>query len=983
MDDNRHRDDLSRTAHDRQIDQLCDRFEARWKAGERPQIEDFLTLVQPARHSALFADLLALELSYREERGERLVADEYCGRYPERTDAILSAFEGLAKRSLPATLDYSSPGGAPLGSTVPAGAQPQSWDCPAGGGPRLGEFSLLRSLGEGAMGTVWEAEQAGTGRRVAVKVMSKRLPRTPQTVARFLREARLAAAVSHPRSTFVLGAGEEAGQPYIAMELMPGRTLADVIRNGGAQRVNRAVDYILDVIDGLQAAHAQDVVHRDVKPSNCFLDGDGRVKVGDYGISKSLVADAALTATGAFVGTPQYAAPEQVRGGEVDHRTDIYAVGATLFHLLTGRPPFVGDATAVVAQIASDPPPPIRSLRHDVPETLDRIVCRALEKRPDRRFQDLTQLRFALQPFATGGTSIADVGRRLPAYMIDIALVTILGLAFYAPIAELLIGAAAFTISPQKSSGNVSYVRIVQDGFSLAWMVAVVLYFALSEARWGCTLGKYLLGLRVIGVEGAPIDLRRAIVRAFGLPGGFGLWIIASYLQHAVQGLAATFPTSSGGLLVFAVLPLGYSCEFICLTTMRGRNGYRGLHELVSRTRVVRLTRSAESNRAGPGVVVVAAAGRDSMLGPFHVLGDLGRIRDERVVLAEDRVLSRRVWIHLGAESVMPQRKALRRASRPHWLQNGETANGHWEAFDAVVGAPLSSLEPAHGETNWDRSRFWLFDLAEELAAASADGTLPATLRLQQIWIDGSGRTKLLDQPLFLLRTNCDSAPARHGTEIEQAVGLLREATEICTRDQPIPTHVLDFVAELARRPDNFTTLAWAADQLREDLGHKTALAWDDRLGVLAVSLGTEFPVLLGVLVFHCLVVRLPHLWPLTATMCAMLILPAILGFMFQGGPAFRLTRVEVRRTNGRKAGKRRCAWRNSVAWGSFLLPFVLVVGLPVHLMRLDLLPSWYHVVFPLSAIFLLSFPIGVIYSVARPRRGLPDRLAGTCLVPR
>jgi eukaryotic-like serine/threonine-protein kinase len=187
----------------------------------------------------------------------------------------------------------------------------------------VADYRLLHPLGEGGMGAVWEAEQASSGRRVALKLLSQRLPRTPETIERFLREGQLAASVSHPRSTFVFGAGEHEGQPYIVMELMPGRTLKDLIDEEGSVSIARSVDFILDVIEGLQAAHAIGVVHRDVKPSNCFLDSDGRVKVGDFGLSKSLVSDAGLTRTGTFLGTPQYAAPEQVRGGQVDPRTDL------------------------------------------------------------------------------------------------------------------------------------------------------------------------------------------------------------------------------------------------------------------------------------------------------------------------------------------------------------------------------------------------------------------------------------------------------------------------------------------------------------------------------------------------------------------------------------------------------------------------------------------------------------------------------------
>lgn len=189
----------------------------------------------------------------------------------------------------------------------------------------IGGYRILNELGRGGMGVVYEAEEETTGRRVAIKLLSSSFRRTDKRVQRFLREGQVAASITHPRSTFIYAAGQEDGQFFIAMELMTGGTIREVVDQLGPLPIRKAVDFMLDVIDGLEAAHAAGVIHRDVKPSNCFLTADGRVKVGDYGISKSLISDAALTQTGAFVGTPQFAAPEQIKAGTIDQRTDIYA----------------------------------------------------------------------------------------------------------------------------------------------------------------------------------------------------------------------------------------------------------------------------------------------------------------------------------------------------------------------------------------------------------------------------------------------------------------------------------------------------------------------------------------------------------------------------------------------------------------------------------------------------------------------------------
>ncbi|MEM8757371.1 MAG: serine/threonine-protein kinase, partial [Planctomycetota bacterium] len=253
--------------------------------------------------------------------------------------------------------------------TVPAGAEAGGGSgrgLPhAAGGVRpppavpseLGGYSLVSVLGRGGMGTVYEAEQRSTGRRLALKMLSQRLD-SPEIRRRFLREGRLAARVNHPSSLYVFGSEEIDGVPVITMEIAAGGTLQDALDERGPLGVTDAVDAVLDMIDGLDAALERGVLHRDIKPSNCFVSPCGTVQVGDFGLSVSTLpsADSFVTATGGAMGTPAFASPEQLRGDEVDARSDIYAVGATLFALLTGRAPFEGDnAVQVVANVIDTP----------------------------------------------------------------------------------------------------------------------------------------------------------------------------------------------------------------------------------------------------------------------------------------------------------------------------------------------------------------------------------------------------------------------------------------------------------------------------------------------------------------------------------------------------------------------------------------------------------------------------------------------------
>ena len=256
------------------------------------------------------------------------------------------------------------------------------------------------------------------------------------------------------------------------------------------------------------------------KPSNCFLDADGRVKVGDFGLSKSLVAESDLTRTGTFLGTPQFAAPEQFRRTEVDHRTDEFAVGATLYYLLSGKAPFIGDAAAVIAQIVADDPPPIQQSNPDVPQSLSRIIARSMRKDPKERYRDVHEFRQALMPYSSQGTSIADVGRRVAALLIDSTLLSIVVAVGSALIAVLA------TLGPEMMIG-------LQGGMFA--MAAWIPYFAISEGVFGCSLAKYWLGLRVVDSFGETPGILRATIRALILPGLS--WVTIDMLHYRYNTL--------------------------------------------------------------------------------------------------------------------------------------------------------------------------------------------------------------------------------------------------------------------------------------------------------------------------------------------------------------------------------------------------------------------------------------------------------------
>ncbi len=862
----------------------------------------------------------------------------------------------------------------------------------------VGPYSLLQELGRGGMGVVYEARQADTGRHVALKLLPKTVSHSDEAVERFLREGQLAAALSHPRSTFVYEAGEYEGQFYIAMELMPGGTVKDVVDREGALPISTAVDYILDVIDGLESAHAAGVIHRDVKPSNCFVDRDGRVKVGDYGLSKSLVSDAALTRTGAFMGTPMFAAPEQVKAGHIDARTDIYALGATLYYLLTGQAPFQGDAAGIIAQIASETAPSVRAANPKIPRELDQVIAKSLQKDPQRRQQTVTQMKDALLPFASHGSSMADVGRRLAAFFVD---QTALGI-----VVSVVSALAVFVL--MSSTGGLEFINDPWFRFitPVAAFTIILGYYVLAEGRFGRGLGKTLLGLNVVGPQGTPPGYARACLRALFIP---GLWTICIYWLPAFSpfelptGVEMVSSWERIGAIFGAQIyvVIGWLLSLACLATMRRGNGFRGLHELASGTRVVRLHVSREARRPNriPVLVPVAQQGASMSYGPFEVTGTLGRGEAVTVFTARDEALGRSVWIYLQrttVENFSAQRLSISRPTRAHWLQNGEADGNRWDAMEAIRGAPLASVAANSADWNWDQARQVLLSLCEELNAALADATLPKQLTLGQVWIDREVRLKLLDLPFEPKKDPPAVRAADDASQAKRAVGLFRAAAETCCDQCVVPGHAQDFLEELRPSPANKETLLRAEQHLRDIAHRPTTLRWDDRLGSLAVSFSLEQSIFYFMSLLMALVILLvPGIdvgWQLAVVAAGSLLVPAAMGFWFQGGPVFRFTGIQVRCLNQRRASRLRCAWRNFVAWAPLMASCAMLACLSMAMVKdPDALAVKEGSPFPVLLILmscggLVGMTIhaaGALVAMILPTRSLQDWLSGTVLVPR
>jgi hypothetical protein len=597
------------------------------------------------------------------------------------------------------------------------------------GAPRLvdgqvwGPYRVVRLLGRGGMGEVYEAEQLETGRRLALKVLRDTL-RGDQDRARFLREGQLAASISHAHTVYVFGSEEVGGAPAITMELLPGGTLKDRVSARGPLPPAAAVSAVLDIIGGLDAAQAAGILHRDIKPSNCFVDADGTVKVGDFGLSIStLTRDVRreLAAAG-FEGTPQFAAPEQLRGEPLDVRADIYAVGATLYYLLTGRPPLdAPDLGELVSRVVSEKPPSPRVHRRDIPRGLADVVLRCLAKAPAGRPQSYAELRDRLRPYEAADEDASPLGARVIAWIADSVIIAIL---------MWLLASTTWAVGLTFESA-ITLLRVA----AWSWLSSVI-YFLVLEGCWGASLGKQLMGLHVTSRRSTGwwprIALRTAV---YHLPKAVPASLFAAgVIQSVALGDAgritySTNPASTAWLVQpEAVLTL--LLTVLLFSTARRGNHWTGVHELLSGTRVVQ--------RAAPRSVVSAAAGTPGTLGmsavdfvpgsaparrigPYVVDSTLGGTGGGRLLIGVDPILRRPVWIH----------------------ETPRSASENWDAFEAPRGKPFLTAPPT---SDWREVHRALSSLAAELHASARDN-MDTRVTLANVWRRADGQLVLLDFP--------------------------------------------------------------------------------------------------------------------------------------------------------------------------------------------------------------------------------------------
>ncbi|MFN7147434.1 MAG: serine/threonine-protein kinase, partial [Myxococcota bacterium] len=334
---------------------------------------------------------------------------------PTVGDLGATVVPGRSTTDLDRTVVSEAPAPTPssgAAATVPPG--------PGEDGPkkvsRVGDFQLVKKLGQGGMGTVFLAKQVSLDRLVALKTLSKELAKREDFVARFLREARSMARLDHPNVVRVYAAETSQGLNYAAIEYVDGQSMQKWMDALGKLSVGDALCVTITAADALRHAHEQQMIHRDVKPDNILVTKRGVVKVADFGLAKAVDEDVSMTQSGTGLGTPLYMAPEQGRNAKhVDVRTDIYALGCTLYYFLTGRLPFTGkDAVEIILAKEQGKFSSVRKLNPEVPERLDLMIDKMLARDPAHRYATCAELLKDLTSLKLANPSLSFVDDALP-----------------------------------------------------------------------------------------------------------------------------------------------------------------------------------------------------------------------------------------------------------------------------------------------------------------------------------------------------------------------------------------------------------------------------------------------------------------------------------------------------------------------------------------------------------------------------------------
>jgi hypothetical protein len=459
-------------------EQVCDRFEAAWKAGARPCIEEHLAAVPEPERAALLRELILLEIDYRRLAGEQPAAEEFLARFPTAhvwiVDMLSLAVPTTRLQPGEDVIEVRGPGQVGAAVAVPG-------------------YEILQEVGRGGMGVVYKARHLALKRVVALKMIRAGGEAGPEEVARFKAEAEAVARLQHPHIVQIHEVGEVEGHPFCALEFVAGGSLTTKLA-GTPQPPRQAAQWVQTLAGAIQAAHEAGILHRDLKPANVLLTEDGQPKVTDFGLAKRLDDPSGPTQTGAVLGTPSYMAPEQAAGQTraLGPAADVYALGVILYECLTGRPPFrAATVLDTLWQVRTEEPIPPSRFQPHTPRDLETICLKCLQKDPHRRYPSARALADDLGRYLRGepiaakavgpGGRLLKWARRRPAVAGLLAAVLVVLVAGSAV-------SAYFAISASISEGH------ARAGERLAKEKAAALEVAVARG-W----------LRPMGHEGAAV----------------------------------------------------------------------------------------------------------------------------------------------------------------------------------------------------------------------------------------------------------------------------------------------------------------------------------------------------------------------------------------------------------------------------------------------------------------------------------------------
>jgi uncharacterized RDD family membrane protein YckC len=431
-------------------------------------------------------------------------------------------------------------------------------------GKVFGHFRLDRKLGGGGMGAVYRGLDTSLQRYVAVKVLHQHRKRTDTRVNAMLREAVAQARINHPNVVTIYYVGREGEEPFLAMELLPGPTLAERLQASGPIPYGEAIRYAIQVVLALRHASAFDLVHADIKPANLIMAGDGRIKLSDFGLARVQTGD---DADAPISGTPAYVAPELIQGDGLSVQSDMYALGVTLFELVFGRVPFPLEGETILEKLNSHQSAAIEFPNpwpKSIPIEFRNLIERLMAKKPGERFANYDKLLEELESIAPVSTTAAGFAPRAMAFFVDQFCL----LAAIAPFAATIV-----TMNGMKTSGTLN-IRLLIPIIAFASLIVPALYLLLMYRGWP-SLGRYLFQLRIVEEHGLAPRREQLVPREF-LRNAFAWCIpLALYVSLTSEILAQAIEI---GLFLFL------SINTVTLFLMKGR---KALHDYLCRSRVV------------------------------------------------------------------------------------------------------------------------------------------------------------------------------------------------------------------------------------------------------------------------------------------------------------------------------------------------------------------------------------------------------------